>query len=294
MVSDAIVNMPQQRVSFEHLQNTVGQSPEGQSWLLGLPTLIDQLTQQWGLVVSEVITVDATASWVAHCLDSRDRPVVLKIGFPHTEARDEIPGLLVWQDCGAVPIIDTAMDANALLMEPCTPGTTLRRQPEPRQDEVIARMLKGLWTAEPGPGHPFRPLSEMVDHWISEQTTERQTDALTQEGTETYQRLLATTTKQVLMPTDLHAGNILAHGESWILIDPKPYVGDPAYDITQHLLNCTERLRKDPIGFIARMAGFTDQDPGRIQSWLFARVACASSRTEEDVALAKTLRPMTL
>ena len=24
----------------------------------------------------------------------------------------------------------------------------------------------------------------------------------------------------------------------WLLIDPKPYVGDPHYDVLQHLLNC--------------------------------------------------------
>lgn len=41
---------------------------------------------------------------------------------PHTEARDEIPGLQVWQDCGAVPLIDTDDDPNALLMAPCLPA----------------------------------------------------------------------------------------------------------------------------------------------------------------------------
>ena len=93
------------------------------------------------------------------------------------------------------------------------------------------------------------------------------------------------------MPTDLHAENILAHGAEWILIDPKPYIGDPAYDITQHLLNCTDRLRDDPLGLIQRMATLTDQDHTRIRSWLFARVACQSSSEEEDKALANTLRP---
>ena len=29
-------------------------------------------------------------------------------------------------------------------------------------------------------------------------------------------------------------------------IDPKPYVGDPAYDPLQHMLDCDERLRSDP------------------------------------------------
>ena len=35
----------------------------------------------------------------------------------------------------------------------------------------------------------------------------------------------------------------------WLLIDPKPYVGDPHYDVLQHLLNC-DRLLDDPIGLV--------------------------------------------
>jgi streptomycin 6-kinase len=34
----------------------------------------------------------------------------------------------------------------------------------------------------------------------------------------------------VVISTDLHAGNVLgAEREPWLAIDPKPFVGDPAY-----------------------------------------------------------------
>ena len=43
--------------------------------------------------------------------------------------------------------------------------------------------------------------------------------------------------------TDLHAGNVVrAEREPWLVIDPKPFVGDPAYDATQHLLNCRDEI----------------------------------------------------
>jgi streptomycin 6-kinase len=32
-----------------------------------------------------------------------------------------------------------------------------------------------------------------------------------------------------------------------VVIDPKPYVGDRTYDALQHMLNCTERLTRDPL-----------------------------------------------
>lgn len=56
-----------------------------------------------------------------------------------------------------------------------------------------------------------------------------------------------------------------------MVIDPKPYVGDPAYDVLQHMLNCDARLAADPAGLAQRMAGLTGLDPGRVRLWLFAR-----------------------
>ncbi|MGH3288363.1 MAG: hypothetical protein ACRDPD_27390, partial [Streptosporangiaceae bacterium] len=53
--------------------------------------------------------------------------------------------------------------------------------------------------------------------------------------------------------------------------DPKPYVGDPAYDVLQHMLNCEDRLAADPAALAARMASLTGVDPARVRQWLFAR-----------------------
>src|SRR5437660_9822704 len=80
--------------------------------------------------------------------------------------------------------------------------------------------------------------------------------------------------REVLLCTDLHAGNILSSSrEPWLVIDPKPYVGDPAYDVAQHMLNCHERLATDPAGMCARLADLLDLDPDRVRLWLFARCA---------------------
>jgi len=76
----------------------------------------------------------------------------------------------------------------------------------------------------------------------------------------------------------LHAGNILAARRApWLAIDPKPYVGDPAYDLVQHMLNCEARLAADPGGLAARMAGLAGVDPGRTRQWLFARAVQESA-----------------
>jgi streptomycin 6-kinase len=70
----------------------------------------------------------------------------------------------------------------------------------------------------------------------------------------------------------LHAGNVLAAERmAWLAIDPKPYVGDPTYDVLQHMLNSEQRLRSDPRGLAARMATLTNLDLDRLLLWLFAR-----------------------
>ncbi len=75
-----------------------------------------------------------------------------------------------------------------------------------------------------------------------------------------------------LLCTDLHAGNVLAaEREPWLVIDPKPFVGDPAYDTVQHMLNCDGRLASDPAGLAARMAALLDLDCDRVRLWLLAR-----------------------
>ena len=163
------------------------------------------------------------------------------------------------------------------LLERCVPGNTLASRPEPEQDTVIASLLRRLWR-EPAAGHPFRPLQEMCDQWAD--AFERRAAArpmnldsgLAREGIALFRALPATADRNVLLCTDLHAENVLsAEREPWLMIDPKPYVGDPTYDALQHLLNCDERLQADPRALARRMADLLELDHERLLLWLFAR-----------------------
>jgi streptomycin 6-kinase len=80
--------------------------------------------------------------------------------------------------------------------------------------------------------------------------------------------------------------------ESWLVIDPKPFVGDPAYDATQHLFNCAARLHADPSGTIGRIADLLAVDRERVRLWTFARAA-AEPRSDwsdsDSLVLARAL-----
>ena len=133
--------------------------------------------------------------------------------------------------------------------------------------------------------HRFRPLSEMTTHWIKEtlQTKALWHDSvLVNEGLFLLENLSAGNVSNVLLATDLHAGNVLrAEREPWLVIDPKPFVGDRAFDVTQHLLNSRSRLRLEPDETMRRMADLCEVDHDRVRLWTFARLA-AEPRTNWD------------
>ena len=134
----------------------------------------------------------------------------------------------------------------------------------------------------------------MIAEWSQEslEQAEQWPDAgLAQEGLTILKELANTTPREVLLATDLHAGNVLAaQREPWLVIDPKPFLGDPAYDATQHLLNCEERLRANPHETIRRFTDLLDVDLERVRLWTFARLAAvAHDNMEESQALARRL-----
>jgi streptomycin 6-kinase len=210
---------------------------------------------------------------VAPARDRLGRELILKVGWRHPEAEHEADALRLWDGDGAVRCYASQLDGDtsALLLERSVPGVALRDvMPESEQDVVVAGLLRRLWTHAP-PGEPFRPLQAMCDDWADSLAGET---GLAREAIALLRSLPRTAPREVLLCTDLHAGNILAsRREPWLVIDPKPYVGDPAYDVVQHMLNCDERLACDPAGMCARLAGLLELDRERVRLWLFARCA---------------------
>ena len=115
---------------------------------------------------------------------------------------------------------------------------------------------------------------------------------LAREGMMLFRTLHRTATASVVLCTDLHAGNILrATREPWLVIDPKPYVGDPHYDALQHMFNSTVRLRADPMLFVHRMADLLALDAKRLRLWLFARCVQESPGHASLAGVASRIAP---
>jgi streptomycin 6-kinase len=265
---------------------------ELRDWVAALPDAVRLLTDQWSLRVGSPFEPGGQCSWVAPVVNADDRRLVLKVGWSHPEAEDEEEALRLWNGHGAVLVhACTRFDrTQALLLERCVPGTRLKAAlPEEEQDLVVAGLLRRLWR-EPPNGHPFRPLQQMCDLWADEfehklaRSPQPPDAGLAREGIQMWRTLPGLADRNVVLVTDLHGENILAaQREPWLVIDPKPYVGDPAYDVLQHMLNCPQRLRADPVGLARRLAQLLELNDNRVLRWLFARCV-QESLDEPDLA----------
>jgi streptomycin 6-kinase len=265
----------------DHLVERWRTTPDGVAWLDRLPGIVNEAAERWSLAIGAPFRgQDVTASWVAPVERADGTRAVLKVGVPHLEAEQEIDGLRFWDGDPTVRLLEADGGSNAMLLERCEPGGSLRSRPDDEQDAVVAGLLLRLWRAPPEP-HPFRDLAVMIRSWIGETEAEEDRWAepgIVRQGLDVLRELASERVEDaVLLATDLHAGNVLAaQREPWLVIDPKPFVGDRTYDATQHLMNSYDRLRRDPDGMIRGFADLLGVDAERVRLWTFARTATTS------------------
>lgn len=270
-------------------------------WLAGLPKEIDDIAARWSLTLGAPFEPGGVTAWVAPAASVEFGDVVLKVASRHMEGEDEAAGLREWDGEGAIVVfLDERISetTSAMLLERCVPGSTLSGRREEDQDVVIAGLLQRLWRV-PRDRRSFRPLQALCDYWadsferkVAQGRGGRIDPGLAREGAALFRSLPTTAPTERLLCTDLHAENVLAaEREPWLVIDPKPFVGDPTYDALQHHLNCKDRLVADPRALAARMAGLLGLDAQRLLLWLFAYCVVQSVDFPWMLGVAEQIRP---
>jgi streptomycin 6-kinase len=203
-------------------------------WLQRVPELVDECVGAWGLRLGEEYPAGAAGHAVRAGL-ADGTPAVLKLIFPHREAEHEAEALRVWEGDGAVRLLAYDEGRWAMLLERCEPGTLLARaEPESALD-VFIELLPRLWRDV---GAPFRPLAEEAAWWIDylpgewERTGRPFDRRLVDTAIRLLDDLSRSQGEQVLLHQDLHGDNVLAaQREPWLVIDPKPLVGEREFGI---------------------------------------------------------------
>ena len=170
---------------------------------------------------------------------------MLKVNAPsHFEADHEAEALARWAGAGAVRLVARDDARRAFVCERCRPGTRLW---DAGVDEpaVLAELLPRL-LLDQRQRHPFRLLADEAERW-AEAVPMRYKLA----GRPFEPRLIdfavdvfrsADRSAAFLVNQDLHGGNVLqAEREPWLVIDPKPLVGERELDGVGLLRNAAFR-----------------------------------------------------
>ncbi|HZU73964.1 MAG TPA: aminoglycoside phosphotransferase family protein [Acidimicrobiales bacterium] len=208
-----------------------------QEWLARLPALVERFARQWSLDLEPAFTGLAGASWVAPAGVVDGVAAVLKVGMPSRESRTEAEGLRFFAGRGAVRLLRADDDEFVLVEERCLPGHDLSALDADAGNAVAAEVLRELWLPAPPPGR-IESLADLAEEWIGgfariEGYPHRVVDvAVAQAG-----ELAASQPELVVVHGDFNPGNVLRAERGWLAIDPKPLVGEPAYDLAQLLAN---------------------------------------------------------
>ncbi|MGW4483521.1 aminoglycoside phosphotransferase family protein [Amycolatopsis sp. NPDC004368] len=90
--------------------------PESVPWLAALPDLADRFARAWNLVF-EGPALQGFVGVVQPARRADGTPVVLKLGWPHEESRDDSLALSTWAGRGAVLLLEAAPDEGVQQLE---------------------------------------------------------------------------------------------------------------------------------------------------------------------------------
>jgi streptomycin 6-kinase len=257
----------------------------GEQWLAELPDLVARLAAEWSLRL-DVPFHGGSAAWVAPATLPDGTAAVLKVSWPHREAREEASALRLWDGQGACRLLAEDRDRYALLIERCQPGLPLSTLDAPAEERltIAANVLRRLWTTIGRAQAGFEKVADVTAEWagIATERMERIRPAydpgLVRQGIGLLELLPATTTRSVLVHGDFNPGNVLsAKRADWLAIDAKPMIGDPGYDPSPMLLQVDPSTDKTVLARRFRLFGELVGEPAdRLLAWSFARTVEAA------------------
>jgi streptomycin 6-kinase len=206
-----------------------------------LPRLAAECAEQWSLRLGEPFR-DGKVSFTLPATLADGSEAVLKVNFPEDESAREADALAYWRGEGAVRLLAVDRERNALLVERAVPGTSLWELDDDDATLIAASVLRRLWQRPALNGHPFRVLGAEAGRWMTRLRSDWEAlgrpfeQSLVDAAAEAARELAGSQPRLVVCHQDLQGSNVLrAQREPWLAIDPKPIVGEPAFDVVSLL-----------------------------------------------------------
>jgi streptomycin 6-kinase len=252
---------------------------KGRVWCNDVPGVAARLLDIWQLTPRGVLP-GATHALVLDCTRADGSPAVLKLPFVDDENQAEADVLRLYDGDGAVRLLDDHRATGALLLERLVPGAPLLDHPDRgRALDIACAVLRRLRRPAPA-DHRFPLLKTMAAAWAADLPIQQKKRGdplpgrLIDRAAELARDLGTWSDRDVVVNRDAHLGNFLSAGrEPWLLIDPKPVLGEPAFDGSFLLLANLDQqaTHRDAESLIERLSDGLAVDADRVRGWAIVR-----------------------
>ena len=262
-------------------------SLEGRAWLRELPACVQACVELWSLAPEPPYT-ESYVSLVLPVTQSGKAPAVLKLQFPHPESEHEAEALRRWNGQGAVQLFAYESKYHALLLEKCEPGDHLSGVASDQALEAFTGILPRLWIEA---DKPFISLHEESAKWAEHLPSSWERAGrpfeieLLDAALQAIHGLREGRGQQVLVNQDLHGDNVLqARREPWLVIDPKPLVGEREFSIAPVVRSYEfGHSQKATVDRLDRLSNALRLDRERARLWAFAQTLAWSFESESSL-----------
>jgi len=195
-----------------------------------------EIAREWGVPLGDRLAA-GRFSFVAF---AGDDAVLKVVPVEDDEADHEADALALLAGDGAVRLLRHDRARRAILIERARPGDDASDLSEDEAIRVAVSAARKLWRPATN-GHPFRWIGDLVPRWLENAGDHY----LVRQAKEIYATMHPR--DATLVHGDFHHHNLLRHRDGWVVIDPKPMVGEPEFDVPTFLWN--------PIGHLPTREG---------------------------------------
>lgn len=270
----------------KNIQDTFGTT--GKVWLQSLPSLISELETTWQWKFSHPAK-DLSYNFVGFGKKNVDgNEVVVKILCPDGVLEKELQWFQVYPDV-TPKILGYDPQIRAFLMEKMSPGQSLKYLVQRGQDaeatRILAKVIQHLGKPVDSVKAPFRHVRDFIP--TLSKLHGKVPSELVHLAAFLFQDLCMTASQDVLLHGDLHHDNVLSSGDSWSVIDPHGYVGDPAFEVGAMIGNPLDCYPQGDLQGIleTRLQILSEElswDAQRILGWCFCYSMLSAAWSVED------------
>jgi streptomycin 6-kinase len=222
---------------------------DGEKFLAVLPSLIDEVSQRWGL--SDVHAVPNLSFNFVAFAKRADEDVILKMAVPNPELTSEMSALKLFNGEGACRLLAHDEERGFLLLERLKPGKMLSElEDDDERTNIAADVILNMQHSRGGVTPPLQDKFIKLSDWFDGLKKIRphfngRTGPFPKEILEQVESFLPelfTDQDVKLMHGDFHHFNILSSERGWLIIDPKGVIGPAGYEVGPFMINPWDSL----------------------------------------------------